>query len=894
MAAFLFWILLLAQPVRAYLAPGRTGADKATDRPPPAADQRSKQVQGSIDITERGVLSWKANVPARVFVSMDDGPEKLLAEAAEGQARPDWIVAGHRYRFTLRSDWRTLDSVTYQVLITKWRQETPPGAREALPRILWRDLKLLGAAALALLAIFCSGRWLVARLGLPFNDRSEAAVFAWALGCLAISIAALGLAVAGLAYRGVFFALAFLALLGYRSAWPLAQKRSYTALEYACLAVGVVYTGIYVVAALAPEVSPDAVSYQLGLVRLYQIHHRLIPFPENFYSAFPEGMNMLYLFCSSLGGYSAARLAHLACLVALAGAIYSFGRRIGQPGAGALAAVATYTASVFGGVATTGYVDVALTLAVFLAFYAAFLWRQSGSNAYLWTAGLLSGLALSIKPTGIVAVFIVCAVGLWPGAVGLRPGQRLRAVLVACLLAAIVFSPWPVRNWVIFQNPLMPFGNRWFPNAHLLPSSEAEWLEVARHPEGFGTEAKDYLGWPWEVIIQGKRLHGFLGPFFLLAPLALSALWRREGRLLLAAAVLGALPISTNAFTRFLMPGVPFLALAICLGTYLLLPARAASGLLLLGLASQACLDLPWVVARRSYPTPLALREVPFAAAFRLQGERDYLARNISEFEAVQFIERQAPRHARVLSFGPSGQAYTRRLLIPYFASELARRSVETLYSAFLPGRLPEKQLQARFAPLKVRALRLVLPKGAPCAGWPCRGWATNELEVLGRDGQPLPRSTLQSSASTNPFEAPLANDGHQLSAWSARTPVAPGSWFQVNLGEECEVTGIRCRVPRASQLLPVLFSSADGKVWMPCRTEFSETLLEPRHWRRQATLLLKSWGIDYLLFSTNASDPFFSLLVDLLEKAAEWGVRDVFHSEGYVVLELLSSWSAP
>jgi len=72
---------------------------------------------------------------------------------------------------------------------------------------------------------------------------------------------------------------------------------------------------------------------------------------------------------------------------------------------------------------------------------------------------------------------------------------------------------------------------------------------------------KSYAQLPLEVTVYG-RLAGLYGPLFLLAPLALLALGRKQGRqLALAAAVFGATYFA-NIGARFLMPVMPFVALA--------------------------------------------------------------------------------------------------------------------------------------------------------------------------------------------------------------------------------------------------------------------------------------------------------------------------------------------
>jgi len=92
----------------------------------------------------------------------------------------------------------------------------------------------------------------------------------------------------------------------------------------------------------------------------------------------------------------------------------------------------------------------------------------------------------------------------------------------------------------------------------------------------------------WELTMGGAS-HGIVGPVFLLLPLGLLALRTAAGRWLWIAGVLLALPWLSNAGTRFLMPSLPFFALALVLA----LPRPAAWALLLAqaALCWPPCLD---------------------------------------------------------------------------------------------------------------------------------------------------------------------------------------------------------------------------------------------------------------------------------------------------------------
>jgi hypothetical protein len=46
-------------------------------------------------------ITWKGPKGSQVFVSMDDAPKRLFAEGASGTQAAPWIMAGHKYVFTL-------------------------------------------------------------------------------------------------------------------------------------------------------------------------------------------------------------------------------------------------------------------------------------------------------------------------------------------------------------------------------------------------------------------------------------------------------------------------------------------------------------------------------------------------------------------------------------------------------------------------------------------------------------------------------------------------------------------------------------------------------------------------------------------------------------------------
>ena len=136
----------------------------------------------------------------------------------------------------------------------------------------------------------------------------------------------------------------------------------------------------------------------------------------------------------------------------------------------------------------------------------------------------------------------------------------LRPLLTMAAMIALMTAPWFIKNWIWVQNPVAPFANRIFPNRWVHVAFEHDYQAALRD---YGLRDRRQI--PLEVTFRGTKLGGLLGPVFLLAPLALLSLRFPEGRRLLLASAIFALPYLDNIGTRFLIPTLPFFSLALAL-----------------------------------------------------------------------------------------------------------------------------------------------------------------------------------------------------------------------------------------------------------------------------------------------------------------------------------------
>ena len=125
------------------------------------------------------------------------------------------------------------------------------------------------------------------------------------------------------------------------------------------------------------------------------------------------------------------------------------------------------------------------------------------------------------------------------------------------VFAGLLIVPWMAKNWITVGNPVSPFFNRLFPNAYVHASFERNYVKGLQRWEGVDSA--------WEVpllfAVEGGP-KGVLGPLLLLAPVSLFGLGNPMARRLLLAAAVFALPLLGNSNPRFLIPALPFVALA--------------------------------------------------------------------------------------------------------------------------------------------------------------------------------------------------------------------------------------------------------------------------------------------------------------------------------------------
>jgi hypothetical protein len=424
----------------------------------------------------------------------------------------------------------------------------------ALQHLAGAALDLLSVAALMSV---CGGigRFLLRR---GFTGESVSgsqlgdAALATLIGSGVVSALALAAALAGwlnavVLWSIVFFigaliwkdALAWLrTMAGLRHFIPGGQKRE-----------GALYRGLIsfflltsLLIALAPPYSWDSMVYHLVGPQRWLDAGRMAAYADNFYLGFPKSLEMLFtITMSAFGRDTPPALIHwsfgILSLILSAALVRPFTDRRAALIVALLLLTSYNIWELFG----WGYVDLAIMAYSAACFTLIMRWRATQDWRLLALIGVLIGFATGIKFT---TAFLVASIGVF--VLLSAPRSVLRHGLIISIPALLCASPWLLRAWVLYGNPVFPllgFGLNW---------------DAVRY-EAFTREGFGMLSEPtaWQLIFLpltatifgynlGPDTSFTLGPFLLTLGLLLPLIWRwlDEGQRKLARSLIVlALPI---------------------------------------------------------------------------------------------------------------------------------------------------------------------------------------------------------------------------------------------------------------------------------------------------------------------------------------------------------------
>ena len=726
---------------------------------------------------------------------------------------------------------------------------------------------ILLACGFTYVAVLSSGKLFLALLKIKLA-RSEEHFFAFVLGAACLSTLMFCLNAAGFAYPAVFLTAgaAIIGLAVRSGAYRFAKERLPPLSPKWRVLYAVVfgaYAALYLANALLPETVADAVIYHVPLIARYLREHRFVPSPT-LYANFPAGIEMLYQFAFALGKHSAPAMVHRVFTIVFALGILSYGRRIDAPVAGAVASLLVFLSPIVGRDGTAAYIDAAAGCLVFATYYALEIWRERQDSRWLIPIGVLCGFCCATKYT--LAVVIPYAIGFvmfysW------RAGSKTIAAVAKVLACALlVVAPWLLKNAVFTGNPIAPFGNRFFPNPHMYVWVEQAWTKA------IGAHSVPEWRWPWVLAVDGRGTVGIIGPAFLLVPLLILALRRSEGRRLALAGGFFSLIHFVTFDARFLIPALAFLALAVglALADY---KAVAALVVILHGL-----LSWPSVVRKYTSADTWRLEAMDWRAALRLQPESEFLRARIPDYEIGLLMDKLIPPGEPVFGFLGVQECYQSHVVIGSWQSALGVRLGEAIYTPVKKELQPGWRHHYRFTARSADKIRLIQQSKSIADRW-----SVTELRFRYGGHDVRRESGWKATASPNPWDAPLALDGSDVSRWTTGQPYAPGMFLETDFGRALLIDEIvvECTRDQPGIRMAVELHKPDG--W----ESISDALQiyddpPPAGLRRAAMEFFKTNHVRWMV--VHELEPLMS---DFREHASEWGITAVASARPFTIYRL-------
>lgn len=505
---------------------------------------------------------------------------------------------------------------------------------------------ILGSLLLAALLLLSAGlgRRILRWLGLPDKDSTATLLLSLGVGLGALQFVPFALLAVGaakpLVIRCVLGAL-FLLLIPDISASVRSATQSIRSLgrwpawEKAIGCFFLLFLAAVFLRALCPITDDDGLSYHLPAALRLLDAGRFIYLPTLTYTNWPLGVESLFLLLLGVHPGAPVGIVQFAFACLILAAVWSLGRRIGGPAAGAMAAIVLLLYRTFWEEATQAHVDVGTALYATLAVYAIHMGLRSAErSAWLRAGVLLAGFASATKLLGVWAIFATAVVVLLSHREETSDRkQRLREAIGVAALGLLCVAPWLARTWVVTGNPLYPmffrvFGGREW-TAEGWPRIQHYFLLMNTPPGLAPTQANLLLG----------RI-GLVG----LALVVSVIIWRATRNSPLAAPArfaafftVGAL-LGSGFNLRFLMAAYP--SVCLCAGVGLArvrrAPTLAVVLCVLLGASSLRS------QLRAGLPTALSV-------ALGTMGRDAYLRSALADYPIVEYANANLPRDSVIL-----------------------------------------------------------------------------------------------------------------------------------------------------------------------------------------------------------------------------------------------------
>ena len=413
--------------------------------------------------------------------------------------------------------------------------------------------------------------------------------------------------------------------------------------------VGLLIMILTILQTLTPPWDADGLIYHLRVPMIWLKNNTLVRLPGFWEANYPMTVELIYTLGLAFGSDSFSKLLHLVFAVIMLAGTYGFTRRFSKSDFAWIAPTILLGIPIIPLWASSSYSDMGWVVFEFLSIFALILWHQSGDRNYLILGGLFIGWGMGSKYPALAAFGVYFAWIVWQSrSTGIK--QMFMNCALFGLAAILVCSPWYLKNWFWFQNPVYPL-----PIGDLFASARKDNLWMAYMLDGFGTGNKiqDLILIPWNLFASRDRFSTFAGNIEIPSPLFLLAFLfpfitktQVMSNLAFLALLRYLLWMSGVQQTRLLLPLFPVLSI---LAGEVLISLAKKRRLAYIGRVIIFGLIGGMLTATLIYTVLLFLKTRPLGILIGYETKSQFLSRLVDNYPATSFIQNTLSPDTRVM-----------------------------------------------------------------------------------------------------------------------------------------------------------------------------------------------------------------------------------------------------
>ena len=433
---------------------------------------------------------------------------------------------------------------------------------------------------------------------------------------------------------------------------------------------------------MLPPTATDAIIHHLAIPKLWILNGGLYEIKWSVFSYYPMNVDLLYLIPLYFHNDIIPNFIHMGFGIGTSWLIFLYLSNNFSRAGGLLGVLVFLSTPIVLRMSTVAYVDLGLTFFTTAGILAYLHWRNNGynENKWLFISAIAMGLALGTKYNALIAwFFLMLGIIFFYSRDKKTQWPAVRYGAIFFLISLQIISPWLIKNLILTGNPLIPLFTGFFStnvnsiasdgNIYSVVSGDAYMGMFKYRAMLYGENIWETLIIPLRFFFQGqdysdRYFDGVLNPILIIMlPFAFMNKSFQKDKIIFV--LFSAFFILITFFLdelriRYILPTIPFFSILTVMGVMNILnwskektiPSRYFfAGILLLILISLGAKNVLYL---KNYFYKLQ----PIKFICNMETKDEYLNRHLKSYAAISYINKHAPRDAKVRLVFLAGRGY--------------------------------------------------------------------------------------------------------------------------------------------------------------------------------------------------------------------------------------------